>query len=172
MSLKGAKIRRRITGLRSKTSKARTHVDRLHAANADLKKKLAEALEQQAATSEVLGVISRSPGELERVFQAMLSRISDLTRMGARSARLDPHSGAAAQGVRGRLSWNPPAKDAVADHRAKPGPNQRGASRRAGAGGLAARAAAGYISAGLSPAVDYPGCYPCGGRDALLAPSA
>jgi hypothetical protein len=48
---KGAKSRTRISGLRSKTTKARTDVDRLRAANADLKKKLAEALEQQAATS-------------------------------------------------------------------------------------------------------------------------
>jgi hypothetical protein len=72
LSRKRAKSRRRITGLRSKTTKARTHVDRLRAANADLKKKLAEALDQRAATSEVLGVISSSPGELASVFQAML----------------------------------------------------------------------------------------------------
>jgi hypothetical protein len=61
LSRKGPKSQTRAGGLRSKTTKARTHVDRLREPRAELEKKLeartrelSEAREQQAATAEVL----------------------------------------------------------------------------------------------------------------------
>jgi signal transduction histidine kinase len=104
LARKGAKSRARITGLRSKATKARTHVDRVREPRAELEKELeartrelSEAREQQAATAEVLGVISSSPANLDPVFQTLLSNAVRLCK--AKFGSLYLHEGGSLRNV-------------------------------------------------------------------------
>ena len=78
LSRKGAKSRSRIGSLRSTGTKAKAHVKHAGDPNAELRKRFAEALERQAATSEVLQVISNSRGDLQPVFETILANATRL----------------------------------------------------------------------------------------------
>src|SRR5262245_31149305 len=80
-----AKSHKRGGRTRSHPAKAKARAGRKDSPSAALAEKLAaktreldEAVRQQAATFEILGVISNSPGELQLVFETMLERATDI----------------------------------------------------------------------------------------------
>src|SRR5215831_14846078 len=96
------------------------HADEARRQLAEARRQAAEALEQQTATSEVLQVISGSPGELEPVFQTMLEKATRIC--GASFGNLLLYEGDAFRFV---AFHNTPAAFVAEGKRApiRPGPN-------------------------------------------------
>jgi GAF domain-containing protein len=104
---KGRRGKREISGAR-KTPKASSGLQK---ENAALRRELAEALEQQTATTEVLNVISSSPGNLQPVFETILTNATRLC--GAKFGTLNLYDGDV---FRNAAVYNVPSAFAATQH--------------------------------------------------------
>src|SRR5262245_38447932 len=80
-----AKTRRKRTKhrlLRATVSRRRASVSRPNKRDQQLRRELEEALGQEAATSEILKLISSSAGELQPVFEAILNKATRICQAG------------------------------------------------------------------------------------------
>jgi transcriptional regulator with GAF, ATPase, and Fis domain len=104
---KGRRGKQEISGAR-KTPKATSDLQK---ENAALKRELAEAREQQSAASDVLRVISSSPGHLQPVFDTILTNATRLC--GAKFGTLNLYDGGV---FRNAAVYNVPSAFAATQH--------------------------------------------------------
>jgi chromosome segregation ATPase len=77
-----AELRQQLAGYVQRESGTASEIERLSTELQDCKRQLTEALEQQIATSEILGVIASSPTDLQPVLNAVAesaARLCDAT---------------------------------------------------------------------------------------------
>ncbi len=106
-----------VAGLKKKIALLTRRLNDSVAQQTATSRELSEALERETATSQVLGIISRSPSDLEPVFQTMLAKATQLCD--ANFGMLWLAEGGGFRPVASRRSWWCPDAPSGADAQAE-----------------------------------------------------